>query len=112
MVVTPVAMLAILIASIVLMSQGKASYYAWNQDKVCENLYLITLEVIFAFSYSLDLSQIVQFGFKNGWLGPLSALQALWRSSSLIHCSNSFLCSLLTFVIIPLYVMLFYVFFH
>lgn len=58
MVVTPVAMLAILIASIVLMSQGKASYYAWNQDKVRENLYRITLEVIFAFSYSLDLSQI------------------------------------------------------
>lgn len=56
MVVTPVAMLAILIASIVLISQGKASYYAWNQDKVCENLYCITLEVIFGFSYSLDLS--------------------------------------------------------
>lgn len=87
MVVTPVAMLAILIASIVLMSQGKASYYAWNQDKVCENLYRITLEVIFAFSYSQDLSQIVQFGFKNRWLSPLSALQALWRSSSLIHFS-------------------------
>lgn len=34
MFVTPVAMLAILVASIVLMSQGKASYYAWNMEKV------------------------------------------------------------------------------
>ncbi|XP_078365006.1 sodium-dependent neutral amino acid transporter B(0)AT3-like [Oculina patagonica] len=33
MFVTPAAMLAILIASIILMSQGKASYYAWNMDK-------------------------------------------------------------------------------
>ncbi|PFX32331.1 Sodium-dependent neutral amino acid transporter B(0)AT3 [Stylophora pistillata] len=32
MLVTPVAMLVILIASIVLMSQGKASYYAWNKE--------------------------------------------------------------------------------
>lgn len=34
MVITPAAMLAILIASIILMSQGKASYYAWNEGKV------------------------------------------------------------------------------
>ena len=34
MLVTPVAMLVILIASIVLMSQGKASYYAWNKEMV------------------------------------------------------------------------------
>ncbi|KAJ7360468.1 hypothetical protein OS493_015569 [Desmophyllum pertusum] len=33
MFITPGAMLIILIASIVLMSQGKASYFAWNMDK-------------------------------------------------------------------------------
>jgi len=33
MFITPAAMLAILIASIILMSQGKASYYAWNEGK-------------------------------------------------------------------------------
>lgn len=34
MLITPVAMLVILIASVVLMSQGKASYYAWNKEMV------------------------------------------------------------------------------
>lgn len=34
MFITPVAMFTILVASIVLMSQGKASYFAWNRDKV------------------------------------------------------------------------------
>ena len=34
MFITPAAMLAILIASIILMSQGKASYYAWNEGRV------------------------------------------------------------------------------
>lgn len=34
MFITPAAMFTILVASIVLMSQGKASYYAWNKDQV------------------------------------------------------------------------------
>lgn len=42
MFVTPAAMMAILIASIILMSQGKASYYAWNMDKVQNQTSLIT----------------------------------------------------------------------
>lgn len=33
MFITPAAMFTILVASIVLMSQGKASYYAWNKDQ-------------------------------------------------------------------------------
>lgn len=73
MVVTPVAMLAILIASIVLMSQGKASYYAWNQDKATYEkvpypdwaVFIVVLLVLMSVVFIPGVAIARYFGFVN-----------------------------------------------
>lgn len=73
MAVTPVAMLAILIASIVLMSQGKASYYAWNQDKATYEkvpypnwaVFIVVLLVLMSVVFIPGVAIARYFGFVN-----------------------------------------------
>ena len=69
MFITPAAMLAILIASIILMSQGKASYYAWNEGKVWKPKSLI--------DYFDDFKALLSSGWDRYWFRELPGLSSL-----------------------------------